>query len=195
MKFNYFTFSLLFVVLLVGCSKSVDLEGVNLQNGCQIIQKVPQWDKYLKQTQKKWGVPPGLVLAIIYQESTFNPDAKNSSSSAYGYAQVINGTWTEYKRSVDKDASRSDFDDSADFIGWYLSNIKNKDKLAWSNSANLYMAYMLGEAGYKSFITGNGTAQQKKSWVAKYKIAQKVASNARNYNKQLINCKVENKSK
>ncbi|MDC0534635.1 transglycosylase SLT domain-containing protein [Francisellaceae bacterium] len=188
LSFSIITF-LSFIGLLAGCSSSVDLEGVNIQNGCQIIQKVPKWGKDLHNVQKKWGVPPSLVLAIIFQESSFNPDAKNSTSSAYGYAQVINGTWTEYKKAVDKDASRSDFDDSADFIGWYLNRIKNKYKLAWSNSANLYMAYMLGESGYKKFITGNGSEQQKQSWAAKYKIAQKVAANAETYKKQMLECK------
>lgn len=43
-----------------------------------------------------YGVPTNLFLAQIYQESSFNPFATSSSSSATGIAQFINGTANEF---------------------------------------------------------------------------------------------------
>ena len=43
-------------------------------------------------------------------------------SSAFGYAQVTSPTWDWYKsRTGNSNASRANFDDITDFIGWYTT--------------------------------------------------------------------------
>ena len=42
-------------------------------------------------------------------------------SSAYGYAQAKDETWADYKREAGGwGASRDDFADALDFMGWYI---------------------------------------------------------------------------
>ena len=42
-------------------------------------------------------------------------------SSAYGYAQALEGTWDDYRKDTGRrGADRDDFADSSDFIGWYM---------------------------------------------------------------------------
>ena len=79
-----------------------------------------------------------LQLAIINQESSFNQFAKpqrkkilgfipgSRPSTAFGYAQVTNPTWDWYKtKTGNKNASRANFNDITDFIGWYTTQSEN----------------------------------------------------------------------
>ena len=169
-------------VVLVSCSSSNNLEGVDLKNACRILQKQPQWQQDLKQAHKHWGIPPALILAVIYKESDFKADAHHRHSSAYGYAQVIDGTWNEYEQAVDHSVSRSSFKDSADFIGWYMSRMKDKYNLSWQQPGELYLTYMLGSTGYKRY---RNAGQQNSS---KARLAARVAGYTRHYRNQLDQC-------
>ena len=65
--------------------------------------------KHAKKTEKKWGTPINLQLAIIKMESDFDWLAKPARqklfkvipykrpSSSFGYSQAIKGTWKQYK--------------------------------------------------------------------------------------------------
>ena len=73
-------------------------------------------------------------MSFVYQESSFKADAKPERdkllgvipwfrpSTAVGYSQALTKTWEDYKDETGNNrANRKNFDDSADFIGWYAS--------------------------------------------------------------------------
>ena len=106
-------------------------------DACAILKENRDWYSALRRTAKRWGAPMGLQMAIIRQESGFQHDAKpprgdrrmlgllpgKRPSSAYGYAQALDETWDEYRRtSGNGGADRDDFDDAVDFVGWYVNN-------------------------------------------------------------------------
>ena len=95
----------------------------------------PQWFRAMKRTEAKWGVPVSVQLATIARKSSFRHDAQPTKrigsgwfsrevprSSAYGYAQALEGTWDDYRAATGRrGADRDDFADSSDFIGWYMN--------------------------------------------------------------------------
>lgn len=165
----------------------------NLDNACSILQQRPQYLRAFKATQRKWGIPVNVQMAIIHQESKFKKAAKTPrryvlgviprgrQSSAYGYAQALDGTWSEYKQSTGRFAARrSSIRDSADFIGWYMTETKRRTGVALSDARNQYLAYHEGQSG---FIRGT---HRKKSWLLE--IADNVADRASRYRRQLQSC-------
>ena len=128
---------ILFIVLffLTSCSSIPK----NTADGCSIFSDRYFWYKHAKKTEEKWGTPIHVQMAIIHGESGFNfiarPGRKtllNNNkpykrlSSAFGYAQVLDGTWKMYKKETGKRvALRNSFKDSTDFIGWYTSKSKS----------------------------------------------------------------------
>ena len=102
-------------------------------------------------------------------------------SSAYGYSQALNGTWEEYKNSTGNTwARRSSFEDSVDFIGWYLSRSVRELKISPRNAYHLYLAYHQGNAGFK-----RGSYKKKPS-IKNY--ARKVQRTAVSYREQIKSC-------
>ena len=106
----------------------------NTADGCSIFSEKYFWYKHAKKTEKKWGTPVYLQLAIIKMESDFDWLAKpqrqkifkvipyKRPSSSFGYSQAVKGTWKQYKDETgNKFASRARFKDSVDFIGWYTN--------------------------------------------------------------------------
>ena len=70
-------------------------------------------------------------------------------SSAYGYAQALEGTWDDYRRSTGRrGADRDDFADSSDFIGWYMHGANRVNGVAMHDAYNQYLAYHEGKAGF-----------------------------------------------
>ncbi|NDH27139.1 MAG: lytic transglycosylase, partial [Rhodobacteraceae bacterium] len=77
----------------------------NLDNACSIVEQRPHYMRAFKATERRWGVPVNVQMAIIHQESRFKANAKTPmryilgviprgrQSSAYGYAQALDGTW------------------------------------------------------------------------------------------------------
>ena len=177
---------ILLSLFLASCSKKANLDGVDLKNGCQILEYNPNWVEILKQTNAQNGVPSSFILAVIYQESKFNSSAKNKNSSAYGYAQVIDGTWKSYEKHIGHNANRDNFNDSVKFISWYFGYLKNKFNLKWNDKKDLYMAYILGEGGYKKYLSGHSN-------IRGISYAKKVSLNVSKlsllYHNQLIDCK------
>ena len=128
MKIKVFLLSLF---LAINCEAKIPS---NQDDICLMLDENPRWEKPLVTTYEKWGAEPGTVMAIIRQESSFNPNAKpdrekvlgfipwKRKSSARGYSQAIEATWEEYKKETgSRWARRSNFSNSVDFIGWYLS--------------------------------------------------------------------------
>ena len=95
------------VFTLGSCSifSTGDVTG-NLDNACSILDQKPQFARAFKATKRRWGVPVNVQMAIIHQESRFKSKAKTPrkyilgfipngrQSSAYGYAQALDGTWS-----------------------------------------------------------------------------------------------------
>ena len=71
-------------------------------------------------------------------------------SGAYGYTQALDGTWRWYQKDQQRfGASRSDFADAIDFIGWYNHKTQRKNGVPLSNTYALYLAYHEGHGGYR----------------------------------------------
>lgn len=72
----------------------------NLDNACSIVTERPQYVRAFKQAERKWGVEPHVLMAMIYQESKFISDNRpphqyalgviptGRQSSALGYSQA-----------------------------------------------------------------------------------------------------------
>jgi hypothetical protein len=175
---------------LTGCSAAVPR---NLDSSCAIFDENPKWYHAAKDSEKRWGTPTHVQLAIIYQESKFIARARPPRrkilwvipgprpSSAYGYTQAITPTWKEY---VDESgnwfADRNDFSDSADFVGWYTNRTSKRTGISKNDTYSLYLAYHEGDNGFR-----RGT-YKRKSWLLN--VAGKVRRRADTYRRQLASC-------
>ena len=134
----------------------------NITNVCSIFEDRRGWYSAAKSAEDRWGIPIAVNMAFIYQESSFRALAKPERtrilwvipgprpSSAYGYAQALDGTWDDYREtSGNSRASRSDFNDSIDFIAWYNRNSRRINDISTLDARNLYFAYHEGNGGYR----------------------------------------------
>ena len=166
----------------------------NIDNVCHIFKEYPQWYKDAKDVERRWKVPVPVQMAIMHQESKFEAGARpprgkfmwlipgKRPSTAYGYAQALNGTWKEYKRTNGNlFSSRTYFGDGADFIGWYANTAYLRAHIPRTDAYELYLAYHEGVGGYqrKTYL--------KKPWLIK--VAQKVKARSMVYTAQLNSCK------
>ena len=138
-------------------------------------------------------MPISLQLAIIKQESSFQQFAKpkrkkifgiipgKRPSSAFGYAQVTDPTWDWYKsKTNNKNASRANFKDITDFIGWYVEQSNRMLGISKKDAFNQYLAYHEGQGGWKK------KSYKSKKWLID--AAKSVEINSNKYNNQLKNC-------
>jgi hypothetical protein len=157
----------------------------NTANACAILDEKRGWENHVFDAARKWDVSPGTILAFMRQESGFRQDARpvdrngNRLSSAYGYSQALDGTWAQYERDQGG-GKRKSFEDSADFIGWYLDLVSKQASIAKSDARNLYLAYHEGPAGYRR------GSYSGKAWLLP--VASRVASQAATYDDQLRGC-------
>ena len=162
-------------------------------DSCILFKEKKNWYKSTKKSYDKWKVPISLQLAIIKQESSFKQFAKPKRkkilgiipgkriSSAFGYAQVTNPTWDWYKSSTgNKNASRANFPDITDFIGWYVEQSNKMLDISKKDAFNQYLAYHEGQRGWKE------KKYKSKEWLIE--VAKNVEMNAKKYNTQLIQC-------
>ena len=177
---------------LVACTAAPPRNSDNL---CATFKEKDDWYADAKQSYEKWGVPIPVQMAIMHQESHFVADAQPPRiwllgiipwfrpTSAYGYAQALDGTWDLYLDDAGGWTSdRDDFADAADFIGWYSNQSHAKLGIAKGDAKNLYLAYHEGHKGYqhKSYL--------QKAWLQR--VAEKVAYRARLFQSQLGTCKM-----
>ena len=102
-------------------------------------------------------------------------------SSSFGYAQVTNPTWNWYKSKTGKNnASRANFKDVTDFIGWYTDQSNKMLGISMNDFYNQYLAYHEGHSGWKK------ETFRSKEWLIK--VAKNVELNAKKYNQQLKQC-------
>ena len=163
---------------------------------CEIFEDRRAWYRAAQDSERRWGIPVAVNMAFIYQGSSFQSRARpernrflwifpgSRPSSAFGYAQALDETWEEYEdRSGNGRASRSDFSDAIDFVGWYNANSTRLSRISANDARNLSYAYHEGNGGYQ-----RGTYTDKQ-WLID--AAARVQSNASRFASQLDRCERE----
>ena len=181
---------ILLPLLLSGCFST---PAVTVNNICHLMDEEVSWYRAVKASEKKYGSPAHVQLAIMYQESHFQSDARPPRkklfgaipwfrpSSAYGFAQAKDETWEWYQlKSGNKNADRDDFEDAADFVAWYMQQSSKLSGIDKSDAYNQYLAYHEGHGGF------NKQSFQSKAWLKD--VAKKVEKNAKRYQLQLNQC-------
>jgi hypothetical protein len=165
----------------------------NQDNICAIFDERPDWQTAITASAIRWGAPVEVQMAIIWKESNFRAKARTQktyamgfiptgrASSAYGFAQAIDGTWDWYRRETgNSGADRDNFEDAADFIGWYMTKTMMTNGIRMQDAFNQYLAYHEGQTGYSR------GSWQKKDWLKR--TASQVAERAMRYRGQLRRC-------
>jgi len=164
----------------------------NPDNICSIFKEKRSWYKAAVKTEKRWKLPPYVLMSFIYQESSFKSDAKperekllgfipwKRPSSAKGFSQALTLTWEDYKDETSNSrANRKNFADSADFIGWYASKGYYQG-FERTDARSLYLAYHEGYGGFKK------KTYRKKQWLNN--VADRVQARSTKYQQQYWGC-------
>ena len=188
MKINSLNKIIILIFFLLTACSSIPK---NASNSCSIFDERYFWYKYAKKTEKKWGTPIYIQLAIIKMESDFDWLAKpprqkifkvipfKRPSSSFGYSQAVKGTWDQYKKETgNKLATRLRFKDSVDFIGWYTNKTKTILKISKKDAFKQYIAYHEGWGNFKYYKQNDKVI----------KLAKKVEKQSNIYKKQLLKC-------
>lgn len=172
------------LLFLVGCASTPS----RIDNACAIFAQrdglFNNWAREARHASRQYGVPVPVLMATIYTESGFRAYAKprrtyilgfipwKRLSTAYGYAQALDGTWGVYKRETGRwGASRTDFGDSIHFVAWYHNKSNRQNGIALNDGYRLYLAYYAGHKGYaKGEFTSaiRGAAQRSAAMAARY---------------------------
>ena len=166
----------------------------NLDNACLLATERPQYFAAMRATERRWGTPVPVQMAIIHAESRFIGNARTPvrytlgvipmgrQSSALGYSQALDGTWDEYVREAgSRRSSRTNIRDATDFIGWYTNKTRERNGVPLNDARNQYLAYHEGHTGFRR---GSYNA---KPWLLQ--VADRVASRAQMYDQQLRGCR------
>ncbi len=161
---------------------------------CAIFDEHEDWERAAVSSRERWGVPESLLLAVIHQESRFRAGARpgfrrvlgvvpvGRLSSAYGYGQVKDGTFSDYVKATGRTgASRADFADVVDFVGWYGDVIHRVTGIDKRDAYHFYLAYHEGPAGF------NRRGWEQKDWLRS--VASKVEQRADLYAAQYRRCR------
>ncbi|MEL6477022.1 MAG: lytic transglycosylase [Pseudomonadota bacterium] len=160
---------------------------------CAIFAERPDWRDATQASALKWGAPIEVQMAIMWRESSFRAEARPPKkyiagvipngriSSAYGYSQALDGTWDWYRKDTgNSGADRSDFEDAADFVGWYMAKTQRSNGIGMFDAFSQYLNYHEGHAGYRR------GSWRGKAWLQK--AARQVAEQAARYRGQLSRC-------
>lgn len=182
-------------LLLAACSGRVEAPR-NTENACLLLQERQDFARALVASEKKWGVPIHVQLSTIYQESSFRGDARpprgtlfgiipwKRASSAYGYAQAVDGTWEEYQEKEGGRWSRRDrIEDATDFMGWYMHNTSRSMGVSKQDAATQYLVFHEGRSGYRR------GSHNSKPWLID--VSRRVASRADRFAGQLATCQMQ----
>ena len=197
--FNFQKFFLILMIILISACSSIPQ---NTSNSCSIFNERYLWYKHVKNTEKKWGTPIYVQLAIIKMESDFDWLAKpprrklfkiipfKRPSSSFGYSQAVKGTWEQYKNETgNKLATRARFKDSVDFIGWYTDKTESILKISKKDAFRQYLAYHEGWGAYKNYRNNQkviGLAKKVKKQSDEYRSQLKKCQKRLNKNKYII---------
>lgn len=179
--------------LLVGCASRPP---TNAENICEVFDEKRGWYKDARKSSRRWGTDITVMMAMMYQESSFKSRAKPPRrkilwvipgprpASAYGYAQATDATWRDYQKATGRGgADRNDFDDAIDFIGWYNDQSQRRNRIAKTDAYHLYLAYHEGQGGFarRSF--------KNKQWLKD--VATRVSKRSGTYRAQLDRCEAK----
>lgn len=180
----------LLLLALTGCAS---LPPVNPTNLCSVFAQKKSWQRPAQRAETKWDIPVPVMMATIFHESSYRAQARPPRryilgfipgprrSSAYGYAQALDGTWSDY---VDRNnrwfASRDNFADAIDFVGWYHHISVRRNGIAADDMYHLYLAYHEGHAGFRR------RTFERKAWLMN--VARRVAETESRYRQQLAAC-------
>lgn len=180
---------------LNGCATNRNPPPEVHDNVCDLIKHDRQWYEAAKKSQDRWGTPIAIQKAFVHQESRFVHNARpprksvigilpgRRASSALGYAQALDGTWSDYQQATGNlRARRTNLNDALDFIGWYNSLSKSRNGIALNDPYNLYLAYHEGHGGFRR------KTYQKKPWLMS--VAKRVEQRSIKYQNQLSQCRL-----
>lgn len=180
--------------LVAGCGPRQFSAPRNLDDACALGRERPQYLRAMQRAERRWGVPVHVQMATFHQESRLVGDARppfrytlevipmGRMSSAFGYSQALDGTWDEYLADTgNRRAQRTNIDDAADFMGWYMTRTRERNGIELTDARNQYLAYHEGHAG---FARGSYNA---KPWLLG--VADRVAARAETYRMQLMSCR------
>jgi len=189
--------SLSFLVLLLacvtvaGCATSPPQQPDNI---CSIFQEKRSWYRAAANAEARWGTSKYVSMAIVFQESSFQHDARpprrwllgiipwKRPSSAYGYAQAIDGTWARYKKATGESGrDRDNFADAIDFVHWHMRQAIDSNAVKPNDAHALYLNYHEGLRGFRN------KSYRKKPWLQS--IAKRVQGRARRYEQQFSQCR------
>lgn len=152
------------------------------------------WQRDARAAESRHGVPVAILMATVRKESGFRQNARpprtkllgvipwKHQSTAYGYSQALDGTWTQYEAETGNIAARrTSFGDAIDFVGWYHAKSADTLGIARNDAYNLYLAYYSGWGGYRSGTWRNNAGIQR--------TARETEAVARSYAAQLQRCK------
>lgn len=181
-------------VLLASCGGRQYSAPRNLDDACALSSERPAYFLAMRNAEQRWSVPVPVQMAIIHAESRFIGDARTPhqftlgvipmgrQSSAFGYSQALDSTWTEYQSATrNHHARRDDIRDATDFIGWYAREAQDRNNVPPTDARNLYLVYHEGNAGY---ARGSYRA---KPWLIR--VADRVNDRAIMYDAQLRTCR------
>lgn len=185
--------AILAVLVLAGCASAPK----HTTNTCAIFEQKSglwvNWRQDAERASAEYGIPVAVLMATVQAESNFEGRARpprrwilgfipaGRISTAYGYAQVLDGTWEEYRRRTGRySARRNDFGDAIRFIGWYHATSGRRNGIAPTDAYRLYLAYHSGHAGYERGVW--------KSRPAALRGARRAADMAKRYAVQLPRC-------
>lgn len=186
------TVTTILLATLVACGGNYSAPR-DLDDACSIVRERPKYYRAMQATERKWHVPVPVQMAIIYQESKFIGNNRTPmkytlgvipmgrQSSAYGYAQALDGTWEDYqKEEGGRRAKRDNIRHATDFIGWYMDQSERDLGLPKSDAKSHYLAYHEGRTGYQR------GSHNSKTWLLR--ISDEVAERAITYDVQLHAC-------
>ena len=168
-------------------------------NICKIFKEKKSWYKAAIQAEKRWKIPPYVLMSFVFQESSYKANAKPKRekligfipwfrpSSAKGYSQALTKTWDDYMDETGNSrAKRNNFKDSTDFIGWYASKgyYQGFEK---TDARSLYLAYHDGYGGFKK------KTYRKKQWLIA--VSDRVQARSSMYQQQYWGCADDLKKK
>mgnify|MGYP000430155305 FL=1 len=186
--------ALALLLVVASCGSGGSKPPRDLDNACSIIKERPKYLKAFRATERRWGIPMHVQMAIIHQESKFRSNARTPhqyilgvipigrQSSAYGYGQALDGTWDDYRSATGRwRAKRNKISDATDFMGWYMNESKERNGIALYDARNQYLAYHEGHSGFSR------GSYRSKSWLLA--VASKVETRSQKYQAQLATCR------
>lgn len=182
--------------MLLGLAACAGEAPRSINNVCAVFAQndgwMTNWQRSASKAERKYGIPVPVLMATIRNESGFRHNARpprkyylgfipgKRASSAYGYSQALDGTWTQYlSESGNYGARRSNFSDAVDFVGWFHAKTVATYQVSPGDAYSLSLAY---HAGWDAFGKGRYNAG-----IQNY--ARSTAKMAAGYEGQLRGCR------